>query len=179
MFIDKSHSKKDIIKLFSKHGVNIDEEKTKGNIISDIEEYMENFKYDDKIQNLTQLKDYLKNKSPKQRPTTEEKSRVMFIAKKIIKWGKCNYNFDSSTYTDKDQVYNEILTIYKWGDLPSVRRACTFYNSSPYCINHINPIMTEEVAQEIKQNKIIKTQYLYKLTIRRATKENPIVVLFD
>ena len=33
--------------------------------------------------------------------------------------------------------------------------------------------------EEMNQNKIIKQQYLYKLTIKTATKENPIIVSFD
>ena len=46
-------------------------------------------------------------------------------------------------------------------------------------MNHINPIMTDEVKQEMLQNKIIKSQIIYKLKIRRSTDGNPIVVRFD
>ena len=60
MIIDKSHSKKDIVNLFSKLGVNIDDELTKGKIVSDIEKYFEDVIYNDKIKNCTELKDYLK-----------------------------------------------------------------------------------------------------------------------
>ena len=124
------------------------------------------------IKNLTELKDFLKNKSPKQRPTTDEKNRVMFIAKKIIKWGKTNYIFDNSSYQNKDEIYNDILSICKWGDLPSVRRACMFYNKSPYCVNHVNPIMTEEVKKALNQNKIIKTEYIYSMKIMRLAQQH-------
>lgn len=179
MIIHKSHSKKDIIKLFQKHGVKIDETQTKGNIVSNIEDYMVHFIYDKKIENLTMLKDYLRSKSPKQRPTTQEKNNIMFSAKRIIKWAKSSYVFQEETYNNKEEAYDDIMKIYMWGDLPSVRRACKFYNESPYCINHINPILTDEVQQEILQNKIIKRQIIYKLKIRRATEGNPIVVTFD
>ena len=75
MLIDKSHSKKDIVNLFKKHGVCIDGELTKSKIISEIDFYMKDFKYDDKIKNCTQLKEYLKSVSPKQRPNTQKKVR--------------------------------------------------------------------------------------------------------
>ena len=52
--------------MFKKHGVIIDDKLSKGNIIKNIESYMKDFQYDDKIQNETELKDYLKNSSPKQ-----------------------------------------------------------------------------------------------------------------
>ena len=37
MLVEKSHSKKDIIILFKKHGVIIDDKLSKGNIIKNIE----------------------------------------------------------------------------------------------------------------------------------------------
>ena len=179
MIIDKSHSKKDIVNLFSKLGVIIDDELTKGKIVSDIEKYFEDVIYNDKIKNCTELKEYLKNPSNKQRPTTQQKRDIMFRAKKIIKWAKNDYIFDMETYKDACDPYDDIMKIYMWGDLPSVRRACRFYNLSLYCKDHINPIITEEVEEEMNQNKIIKQQYMYKLQIRFATKENPIIVSFD
>jgi len=179
MLIDKSHSKKDIVNLFRKHGVIIDEELTKNNIVTNIDFYIKDFKYDDKIKNCTELKQYLKNVSTKQRPTTQQKRDIMFKAKKIIKWGKNDYIYDGSTYMNQIDPYNDIMDIHMWGDLPSVRRACRFYNYSPNASNHVNPIITEEVEEELNNNKIIKQQIIYKLTIKRATKENPIMVSFD
>ncbi len=61
MLIEKSHSKKDIIALFRKLGVIIDKEATKGEIVSNIENYFKDVKYNDKIKNCTELKDYIKN----------------------------------------------------------------------------------------------------------------------
>tara|TARA_Y100001938_G_scaffold108860_1_gene148780 strand:- start:47 stop:586 length:540 start_codon:yes stop_codon:yes gene_type:complete len=178
MLVDKSHSKRDIVILFKKHGVIIDSELTKSNIINNIEKYIVNVKYDNKIKNCTELKEYLKNVSPKQRPTTQQKRDIMFKAKKIIKWGKNNYIFDGATYMNNIDPYNDIISIYMWGDLPSVRRACKFYNYSPLCENHVNPIITREVEDELNQNKIIKRQVLYSLKIKRAEKGKPFLVTF-
>ena len=179
MVIDKSHSKKDIVNLFAKLGVDINDELTKGKIVSNIENYFKHVVYNDKIKNCTELKDYLKKPSIKQRPTTQQKRDIMFRAKKIIKWAKNDYIFDMETYKDSSDPFNDIMNIYIWGDLPSVRRACRLYNLSVYCKDHINPIISEEVEEEMNQNKIIKQQYLYKLQIKFGTKENPIIVSFD
>tara|TARA_R100000805_G_C3601633_1_gene102282 strand:- start:483 stop:1022 length:540 start_codon:yes stop_codon:yes gene_type:complete len=179
MLIDKTHSKKDIVGLFRKLGVIIDEELTKGKIVSNLEYYFKDVKYNDKITNLTELKDYLKNPSKKQRPTTQQKKDIMFKAKKIIKWAKNDYIFDMVTYKNAEDPYKDIMSIYMWGDLPSVRRACRLYNLSAYCQNNVNPIITEDVEEELNNNKIIKQQIIYKLSIRRATKEKPIIVVFD
>lgn len=179
MLVDKSHSKKDIVNLFKKHGVIIDDKLSKGNIIKNIESYMNDFQYDNKIKNKTELKDYLKKQSPKQRPNTQQKTEIMFKAKKIIKWANNDYIFDGATYTNSEEPYNDIMSIYMWGDLPSVRRACRMYNNSIHSKNHINPVITADVEEELNNNKFIKQQVMYQLTIRRATKENPIVINFD
>jgi hypothetical protein len=163
MLVDKSHSKKDLIILFKKHGVIIDDKLSKGNIIKNIESYIDEFKFTDKIKNATELKDYLKNTSPKQRPNTTEKNDIM----------------DEATYTNKDDPYHDIMSIYMWGDLPSVRRACRMYNNSYYCNNHVNPIISNEIQEELNNNKFIKQKILYKMTIRRATEDNPIILTFD
>jgi len=179
MLVDKSHSKKDIVYLFKKHGVIIDDKLSKGNIVKNIDRYIKDFKFSGNIKNETELKDYLKNTSPKQRPNTSQKNDIMFKAKKIIKWAKNDYIFNGATYKNDVEPYQDIMSIYMWGDLPSVRRACRMYNNSIYCKNHINPIITEEVEEEMNQNKIIKQQYLCNLEIKYATEENPIIVSFD
>lgn len=179
MLVDKSHSKKDLIILFKKHEVIIDDKLSKGNIIKNIESYIDEFKFTDKIKNATELKDYLKNTSPKQRPNTTQKNEIMFRAKRLIKWAKNNYIFDEATYTNKDDPYHDVMSIYMWGDLPSVRRACRMYNNSYYCNNHVNPIISNEIQDELNNNKFIKQQILYKMTIIRATEDNPIIVTFD
>jgi hypothetical protein len=179
MLVDKSHSKKDILLLFRKHGVVIDEDLTKTKIVDKISKYMKNFNYFGRIQNKTELKEYLRNPSPKQRPTTAQKTELMFKAKKIIKWAKNDYIFDGATYMDSDEPYNDIMSIYMWGDSPSIRRACKLYNQSRYCINNVNPIISPEVQDELNNDKFIRRQVLCSLKIKRGTKENPIIVRFD
>ena len=179
MLIHKSHSKKDIIELFSKMKVKIDPDLSKGKIMTDIDEYMDKVIYNEKIKNKTELQDYLKNETTKQRPTIQEKQNIMFKAKKIVKYCVEGCNLSDYTYKTHEEVYNDLISICKWGDIPSVPRACKLYNKSLYCLNHVNPVISDQVEEQMNQKKILKKSYIYNLKIRIATKENPIIVSFD
>lgn len=179
MLVDKSHSKNDIIKLFSKVEVHIDKKQSKGAIINEIENYFQACKFNNEIKNLTELKNILQNENLRQRPNLEEKNIIMFKCKKIVKWANSNYFYDTETYNCINEVYNDILFIHKWGDIPSVRRACKFYNDCQDCTNHVNPIITPETQQELNNKKKLKRNIIYKLQIKRATKESPIIINFD
>lgn len=178
MYVDKSHSKRDLILLFHNLGIELNDESSKSQITQILELKIQDCKYNNKIKNCTELIDYLKTPSKKQRPTTKIKNDIMFKCKKIIKWGKNDYIFDG-LYTTKDEPYQDIMFIHLWGDLPSVRRACKFYNQSVYCINHINPVISEEVQSQLNNNKIIKSQTINKLRVRYAPKGEKILVRFD
>lgn len=179
MFVDKSHSKKDIINLFRKLGIVIDKDLSKGEITASLDDYLEKCKYNDYIKNPTELIQYLSKVSPKQRPSVTQKNEIMFISKKIIKWANNNYILDGATYSDGNAPFQDVMKIYNWGDISAVRKACRLYNSSPYCDNHINPIVSDEVKQEMENNKIIKQQYMNSLIIRKAPPGEKIIVSFS
>tara|TARA_R110000744_G_scaffold13897_2_gene40083 strand:- start:921 stop:1460 length:540 start_codon:yes stop_codon:yes gene_type:complete len=179
MFIDKSHSKKDLVLLFSKLDIELDCKIAKSELSKIIEVEIKNCKYNDSIKNITELLEYLSKATTKQRPTTQEKSDIMFKCKRLIKWGKTCYIFDEDTYLNKTQPQIDCMFVHKWGDLSSVRRACRLYNSSPYCINHINPIISDEVQEHMEHNRIMKKSYLPKLSIKYSTEEDPILLCFD
>ena len=94
MYIDKSHSKKDLILLFQNLGIQLNEELSKSEISKSLESQILNCKYNDKITNCTELLDYLKSPSKKQRPNSKIKNEVMFKCKKIIKWANNDYIFE-------------------------------------------------------------------------------------
>ena len=181
MFVDKSHSKKDIINLFRKLGIVIDKDLSKGEITASLDDYLEKCKYNDYIKNPTELIEYLSKVSPKQRPSVTQKNEIMFLSKKLIKWGNNNYILDGGTYSDANEPFQDVMKIYKWGDISAVRKACRLFNSSPYVANnyHVNPIVSDEVKQELENNKIIKQQYLNSLIIKRAPPGKPFLVTFD
>jgi len=177
--IDKSHSKKDLIELFKSLKVFIDKTLSKGRIVNDIEIYIDQCFYNDKIKNKSELVEYLQNPTTKQRPNIQEKNDIMYKSKRIIKYCNTHCELSDLTYPTHEDVYNDIILISKWGDIPSVRRACRLYNCSPYVISHVNPVISPEVKENLDNNKILKQTFLTSLKIRVATKENPIIVSFD
>ena len=180
MFVDKSHSKKDIINLFRKLGIIINKEQSKGEIITSLDNYIDKCNFNDYIKNPTELIEYLSKPSPKQRPSVTQKNEIMFLSKKIIKWSNNNYIFDGATYSDANEPFQDVMKIYKWGDISAVRKACRLFNSSPYVANnyHVNPVVSEEVKQEMENNKIIKQQYINQFIIRRAPPGENLFVRF-
>lgn len=179
MLIHKSHSKKDLIELFGKLNVKIDTELSKGKIMMNIDDYIERSIYNEKIKNKTQLIKLLCDLSSKQRPTIQEKQKIMFISKKIVKFCNEGEFFNDSTFQTSEEVYNNLILIHRWGDIPSVRRACKLYNKSTLKINHVNPVISENVLEEINNKRILSKSYLNNLKIRFGTEENPIIVSFD
>ena len=181
MFVDKSHSKKDIINLFRKLGIIINKDQSKGEIITSLDNYIDKCNFNDYIKNQTELIEYLSKPSPKQRPSVTQKNEIMFLSKKIIKWANNNYIFDGATYSDANEPFQDVMKIYKWGDISAVRKACRLFNSSPYVANnyHVNPVVSEEVKQEMENNKIIKQQYMNSLVVRRAPPGEKIMVYFN
>tara|TARA_R110000737_G_scaffold157324_1_gene185843 strand:+ start:10734 stop:11273 length:540 start_codon:yes stop_codon:yes gene_type:complete len=179
MLIDKTHSKKDIIQLFKNHGVKIDNKLSKAQIVNNLDDKFQDLKFNDRIKNITEFNDYLKKPTPKQRPNAQQKTDIMFKAKKIIRWSNGGYMNCGTIYSSNEEAHRDIMDIYMWGDLSSIRRACRLYNANLKGLHHVNPILSYEVQEELNNNKIIKKSHSYKLIIRYATKENPIVIDFS
>ena len=165
MLVDKSHSKNDIIKLFNKVEVDIDKKQSKGHIINNIENYFEDCKFNKEIKNLTEMKTILQNENLRQRPNLEEKNIIMFKCKKIVKWATCNYIYDSKTYNSINEVYNDILFIYKWGDIPSVRKALWKLKNHPINKFNYEPTISKQTQAELDRRNLIKNKYPKHLTL--------------
>ena len=73
MLIDKSHSKKDIILLFKNHGVKIDAKLSKAQIVNSLDCKFKDLIFNERIKNVSEFNDYLKNPSPKQRPNAKRR----------------------------------------------------------------------------------------------------------
>ena len=175
MFFHKTHTKKDIIKIFKSLDIYIDLRLTKKEIMDNFDLYSLNCTYNENIKNLTELIAYFNRPSNSQKINIEEKKILMLKCRRLIQYATCHYNLDDSIYMNHQDPYKECLEIHKYGDIPSVRRACRLYNASPYRINHVNPQISTEIQQELNETKIIKKQYLTSLKIRRGK----ILVYFD
>ena len=175
MIIHKSHSKKEIIKIFRSIEVCIDPSCTKREICENFNHYESYAKYNDDIQNLSELIQILKSQSNKRRISVETKKEIMLNCKKVINFCNNHHIYNASTFNNPLDLYNAVLFIHPYGDIPSVRRACQLYNNSPMQINHINPIISKETIELLEERKEMKK-------IRHlpfSHKKGNFIVLFD
>jgi hypothetical protein len=166
--IDKSHSKMDLIELFESLQVNIPKKYKKQDIIANLPQYIQNAKYNNKVKDVSVLIDILKNKSTKQRPNLKLKNIIMHKSKRIIKYCSSNHVLSNETYLSHEDVYNDVMYIANYGDIASVRKALNLYNNSPYCINHVNPILSDNKIQEIAERKLLKKNKVFGLKSKRS-----------
>lgn len=175
MIIHKSHSKKEIIKIFRSIGVCIDPSCTKREICENFKDHEKYAKYNNDIQNLSELIKILKSKSNKRRISVETKKEIMLNCKKVINFCNNHYIYNDSTFNNPVDLYNAVLFIHPYGDIPSVRRACKLYNESPMQLNHINPILSKETIELLEERKAIRKLR----TIPFSFKQGKFIVLFD
>ena len=164
MNIHKTHTKGDLRLLFKSFQVYIDPDLNKREIIENIHDYIKLITYNELIPNLTALQDLFRSPSTKIRLSIENKSKIMLLAKKIIQYCMNGY-YLHDLYRSHSQVYFDCLQIYRYGDIPTIRRALKLYNLSPHKIDHVNPIISIEVQELLyekemmKKNKIVKFQH--------------------
>ena len=167
MNIHKTHNKGDLRLLFKSLQVYINPRLTKREIIENMNDYIPLITYTNLIPNLTALQDSLRNPSSKIRLSMEDKTNIMHTAKKIIQYCKNGY-YLNDVYTSHSQVYLDCLTIYRYGDIPTIRRALRLYNLSPHKKDHINPIISVEIQELLKEKALIKKNKILKFQMQKG-----------
>ena len=186
MLIHKSHSKNDLIDLINHLDLKItfSHQDNKKDIQTKLTEFVKtHFKINDNyyhIKTTDGLITYLENNNPKKTLSTKEKSNVMIIAKGIIQYCKNNYQLTFAKYDTLKELQDDIDYIKQFGDIPSVRRACRLLNIDPK-FNGIKiiPLVSPQVQKALDDKKIKGVKIMPILTVRRSTKENPVIVDFD
>jgi hypothetical protein len=175
MIIDKSHSKTDLIDLINhlNLAIQFSHQDNKKNIQDKLYEFIKtDFKIDNnffKINNKTELITFLENKNPKKILSIKERNNVMLICKYII-----------TKYKNYQDLIDDMDYIKQFGDIPSVRRCCRMMNGDIKSGGRIfTPLISPQVQKELDEKRIVKGNTMYIMTIKRASKENPIIVEFD
>tara|TARA_R110000803_G_scaffold122624_2_gene190625 strand:- start:351 stop:911 length:561 start_codon:yes stop_codon:yes gene_type:complete len=186
MFIDKSFSKGDLVDLINDLDLPIihSHQDNKKTIQAKFQEAMTkqieiktNF-YN--IVNKDGLMIYLENTNPKKTLNIKEKKNVMLICKHIIEYCKNNYDLNLTKYDTMKDLIDDVDYIKQFGDIPSVRRCCRLLNDDIKCSGiKFNPLISPQAQKELDQKKSMKKTPSYTMTIRRATKDNPIILYFD
>jgi len=186
MFIHKSHSKNDLIDVINHLDLKIvfSHQDNKKNIHDKLSTYIESdFKIKPNyyhIKNKDGLISYLKNTNSKKTLSTKEKQSVMIIAKGIIQYCKNNFALEYSKYDTFKELQDDIDYIKQFGDIPSVRRACRLLQIDPkFSGQKITPLISPQVQKQLDDKKTKCQKIMPILTIRKSTKENPVIVHFD
>ena len=78
----------------------------------------------------------------------------MFLAKQIINYvlhGKCLEWIPY--YNSHQDVKDDLDYIKRFGDIPSVRRACNLMNATLVPENHFIPIISPHIQEKLKEKK--------------------------
>ena len=185
--INKTHSKNDLFDLINLVNIPIifshsDNKQDLHNKINDI--LKESFEIKPNhfgITNIDNLKEFLINKNPKKILTVKEKSEVMAIAKHVINYCKNGYELEYSyKYNTHQEIKDDIDYIKQFGDTPSVRRACRLINNDPFFAqDKFTPLISPQVKRVLEAKALTKQVRMNCLKIRRGTKDNPVIVVFD
>ena len=186
MIIDKSHSRTDLVELINDLNLPIvhSHQDNKASIQDKFKECMlKKFEIQDnfyKIKNKEDLISYLENKNPKKTLTIKEKQNVMLICKKIIQYCKSDFDLTITDYKDQRDLIDDMHYIKSFGDIPSARRCCRLINEDPKMGGlKFKPLISPSVQKDLDQKKKTKKVVNYKLTIRRSTPDNEIILYFD
>ena len=190
MVIHKSHTKKDLIEIIDVFGFEdfidnykeLNKDSLSGLLsihlrtIDGIKPAKEYYSFDD----MEDLREYLKNPSPKQVLTIKEKDLIIDKAKKIIFYSKiCGYCLGQTTYETYDELIEDAKSIRKYGDIPTIRRALKLLNEDRQLPEKIHPIMTYRIQQRLKRKDRIRVNGLAKLTKTSAPEGKPFLVEFS
>ena len=90
--------------------------------------------------------------------------------------GSCSFSNVAATYGFETYTTD----IKQFGDIPSVRRCCRLMNEDVKTggIKYV-PLISPQVKKDLEQKNNVKKVKNYKLTIRYATPEQPIILYFD
>jgi len=167
--VHKSHSKTNLINLINDLSLKIvfSHQDTKKDIQNKIKSFCSsdlNKKFEEnlyKIKNIYDLKCFLISTNPQKKLSIKEKKNVMFIAKQII-----NYILHGKVlewvpyYKSHQDVIDDLHYLKKYGDIPSVRRACNLMNSTLTPENHFFPVISPHIQENLKEKKEKKWQVI-------------------
>ena len=187
MEIHKSHSKNDLIDVINLFGLPVifsHQDNKKDLQQKLIESIDEDYKVKENYYNVKtkdDVKKFLLKRNPKKTLTIKEKKDLMDICKSIINYCKSGYRLDLSIKYDTIQdIIDDMDYIKRFGEIPSVRRACRLMNGDLKVAGiRFNPIIPPNIQASL-DNKIGHNKgYFYRVSIRKSTPENPIIVYFD
>ncbi len=185
--IDKSHSKKELLHIINHFGIpiGVSQKNNKFQIATSLWEILSKLDYihipkDNTylIQDVQDLRKFLKNKNPSKILSCKDKDNVTFKAKKIIHYCNNGYNLKDCLFDSLIEIYNMAMDISKYGDITIVRRAIKLLMNDPNKLYNIEPKISPEVNKELHMRKILKRKSK-KSFVECKVKFGKFVISFD
>lgn len=190
IYIHKTHSKRELIEIMAHYRIFIGEDPTQYNkkelqqvIIDTIPKIKDDdINYDNKYlcNSVEDFINYLVSYNTKKVLSVKEKENLMKISKRLNNYCKNDYNLDFTMYGNIYEIINDAQKISKYGHSPTIRKTLKLLNLDPKINIELKPCLSPTDAFDLlEQEKDLQEKKKKKITIRRATKESPIIVRFD
>tara|TARA_R110001592_G_scaffold363336_1_gene684330 strand:- start:16750 stop:17298 length:549 start_codon:yes stop_codon:yes gene_type:complete len=181
--IHKSFSKQDLIHIINSLNVpvifnhSINKKEIQDKLVSYYHEKEEDIKKDNVygIDSKQDLFIYLSKPNPKKTLNIKEKNNIMNICKSIIRYCNNKYDLNYTSYSNLQDIVDDMNYIKQYGDIPSVRRCCKLMNNCCKVKEVFKPLISPQVKQMLQEKAISKQQVINCLTIKREK----IVLSFD
>lgn len=183
--IDKSHSKKELLHIINYFSIpiGVSQKNNKHEIATNLWQILSKLDYihipkDNTylIQDVQDLRKYLKNKNPKKLLSCKDKDDVTFKAKKIIHYCNNGYSVKDSFFESIVDIYNTANQISIHGDLTIVRKTLKSLMNDPNKIYNIEPKISPEIMNEIHIKSKLKRKTKF---IKCDVKHGHFVITFD
>ena len=183
--IDKSHSKKELLHIINYFNIptGLSNKNNKHDIATNLWEILSKTDYihipkDNQflIEDIKDLRMFLKNQNPKKRLSVKEKDNISFKTKKLHHYCINNFCIETSFFEDLIEVYDTASFISSHGDLPIVRKTLKLLMDDPKKLYNIEPKISPEIMKEIHIKKKLKNKSrFYKCDIKHGT----FIITFD
>ena len=120
--------------------------------------------------NMNELIEYLINPDSSKSLTIKEKNNVMELAKYIMMYVKNGYYLSQSPFLDWDNMYERVIYISEYGDIPSVRKAVDGFNTDARMIDRdkIQVLMSSRCKKKIERKKRLIQKEKIALVFKRG-----------
>ena len=176
--IDKSHSKKELLHIINYFNITtgLSQKNNKYEIATNLWDILSKTDYihipkDNKflIENVQDLRLFLKNQNPKKKLSVKEKDNISFKTKKLNHYCINNFCIEISFFEDLIDVYDTASLISSHGDLPSVRKTIKALMDDPKKLYDIEPKISPEIMKEIHiKKKLKKRSSMYKCDVKHG-----------
>lgn len=173
--ISKTHSKKDLFDIIDTFKIPIYlNNPTKNILVKELEEAVAGELYNIIPDNKYLIKDknefisYLQNTNPRKILSVKDKKQVIQDCKRIKQYCLNNFCVVGTDFNNDKEVEELIISISKYGNIPSVRKSMKLYNSNPCIKNTIKPKLSKMVERELEIKKSLKQTTLNILIIKQG-----------